>query len=191
MTQALTPQMKRSWLIATLRDPTLWPTGFQWYYGSCNTCAMGLLRKMLRAEDPRWSYTDWTVHQLGMEVEDVRSVFCPTGGQMVRNTYGTSNPVEISPLMVAAELEKVHHKMEKEDELRDIGQGSTEGGSGTKSQTTGHRGGDSGEDRIHSGAGDRGTRHLNDYRTRSTEYLHSGPQERLYSGWDLCASLTR
>lgn len=29
--------------IALLRDRSLWPKGFVWDYGSCRTCAMGLL----------------------------------------------------------------------------------------------------------------------------------------------------
>jgi hypothetical protein len=29
-----------------LRHSELWPAGFEWYYGSCHTCAMGLARRL-------------------------------------------------------------------------------------------------------------------------------------------------
>ena len=46
MSTVLTPAMKRSVLIAALRDPTLRPEHFSWYYGSRCSCAIGLSVRM-------------------------------------------------------------------------------------------------------------------------------------------------
>lgn len=47
MSTELTPAMRRSALIALLRDPSMWPEGFIWSYTSCTTCAIGLLSQTL------------------------------------------------------------------------------------------------------------------------------------------------
>lgn len=100
MTTAITPAMRRSILIATLRDKTLWPKGFEWNYTRRETCAVGLAERLFGTEDMfiswRQPYTPF-----GLSGEQAFDVFIGVG--LYQHL--------VTPEMVADRLEEMHRSL--------------------------------------------------------------------------------
>lgn len=105
MTTEMTPAMRRSVLIATLRDKTLWPKGFEWNYASRSTCAIGLTEKL-------WPNIHIRIHwftpcpEFGLSDGEVNQVF---GGLYYTPPFMRDTPV--TPEMVADRLEAIHRSL--------------------------------------------------------------------------------
>lgn len=100
MTTEMTPAMRRSILIATLRDRTLWPKGFEWNYAHRYSCAMGLAERLWK-EIKLSIYWCMPCPALGLSDEQVNHVF---GGRYEAAT-------SVTPEMVADRLEEMHRSL--------------------------------------------------------------------------------
>lgn len=124
MSVEMTPEMRRSFLIAALRDEALWPKGFEWYFGNCRFCGMGLLNRLCNLGLPVTlkesllhgeGIADWvgeTAKVLGLGHEDTRMIFDP--GPDCIAVYGTDMAIAIGPKAVADRLEKLHQLLKEE-----------------------------------------------------------------------------
>lgn len=100
MTTELTPAMRRSILIATLRDKTLWPDGFEWNYARHDTCAIGLSERLFQREfKVRWRNP---CHELGLSADQNTYLF---------NGWGFQGQASVTPEMVADRLEEMHRSL--------------------------------------------------------------------------------
>lgn len=126
MSTELTPAMRRSILIAALRDPTTWPPNFKWQFSICNSCAMGLLMTILKIDmpEPHGYGTDTFMHRtaelLGLDIYDTSEVFgqpawCP---KIISYAPHKHNRDEVSraydavtPALVADRLEAVNQRI--------------------------------------------------------------------------------
>lgn len=96
MSTEITPVMRRSVLIATLRDKTLWPEGFEWNYVRRCQCAIGLSAKLFGREfDISWGKP---CPEFGLSGDQVDDLF---------NGWGMRQDM-VTPTMVANRLEKMH-----------------------------------------------------------------------------------
>ena len=116
MTQTLTPSMRRSVLIAALRDPGIWPRDFKWHFGSCTSCAMGLLAALTRDENAPIFYVtavDWAADRLGLPRLAANDLFNPLQ-EASRNRFGYqfTHLSQITPDMVADRLQAIHRELE-------------------------------------------------------------------------------
>ena len=87
-------------LIYALRHREVWPEGFEWDFGRCTNCAMGLTWKLWEGIKTPLLYTVAT--NIGLPHEFSREVFFG-----YNNAYGTDDNREITPEMVADELERL------------------------------------------------------------------------------------
>lgn len=199
MSKMLSPENMRSFFISALRDQSQWPQDFKWYFGSCRTCAMGLLDALLKRKRDHlaaWaSFTqaEDTAKTLGMPLREAYRIFLPISSKMCIETYGTSEPMAISPEMVAAEIEKFHQQQQEtqKNEHGRSGRSGSEGGGSPEGNSTGPRERDSGEDRIHSWTGSNSTWDFVYVSPGGDEPLHTGIEERVYCGWDFGPSEPR
>lgn len=99
MTTELTPTMRRSILIATLRDKTLWPKDFVWNYAHRCTCAIGLAERVF-GQRLHVSYS-MPCSELGLEPGQSMNLF--------NNGYGHQG--NVTPEMVADRLEEMHRSL--------------------------------------------------------------------------------
>jgi hypothetical protein len=106
----LTAEMKRSALIAALRDKSLWPTDFLWDFWDCMTCAMGLATQMLGVQKAR---TDHMAQALGITADDAIHLFCPMRYTDWRNKFNYPAGVPVTPEMVADRLAELHERMKE------------------------------------------------------------------------------
>lgn len=111
MSKPITPAMRRSVLISVLRDESLWSEGFEWYFDSCQSCAMGLLDvifglglkdKLQGQHSILKDYLEVTGHTLDLDWETARKVFGSP------DAYEDEDTTCITPKMVADMLEKEH-----------------------------------------------------------------------------------
>lgn len=94
-------------LAVVLRDRSIWPKGFEWDYGECVSCAMGLVYQLktgsrLPLRDRAGIHAESMTRRLvddaaAMSASDFDAIFC---GLMVK--HHTS---DIPPETVAAEIE--------------------------------------------------------------------------------------
>jgi hypothetical protein len=102
--QTLTPAMRRSALIALLRDRSMWPPDFRWSFRDCRTCAIGMLREAMPGM--KWDIVkDQDVNmarELGISRSAAYDIFIAHHGMESR---------EITPEMVADRLEHLHREM--------------------------------------------------------------------------------
>lgn len=103
MTTEMTPAMRRSILIATLRDKTLWPKHFEWNYHLRCSCAMGLAERLWKEIKP-FFWWGTPCPELGLSDEQVNHVF---GGRYEAATGQAS----VTPEMVADRLEEMHRSL--------------------------------------------------------------------------------
>lgn len=101
MSTEMTPAMRRSVLIATLRDKSMWPEGFVWDYRGRCTCAIGLLEKQLGRD---FYVSSWGgFWEIGLSGAQAMDVFF--NGQL----GGGSG---VTPEMVADRLEGMHNAIQ-------------------------------------------------------------------------------
>lgn len=116
MSTEITPSMRRSVLIAALRDPTTWPDKFKWFYGSCHSCAIGLLCGLrLVNADPADENTAISEcersaisEHLGLSPEQAKKLFWRCGADL----ESSFPPHGVTANMVADELEAMHRELE-------------------------------------------------------------------------------
>lgn len=98
MSKELSPAMYRSALIAVLRDPTLWPEGFEWDFMQCSNCALGLADELfnLSIRDCRYDGA------LGLSEDQASLVFV---GHEAHYSY------PVTPEQVADRLEILHNQL--------------------------------------------------------------------------------
>src|SRR5262245_54349635 len=101
MSRELTPSMRRSILIAVLRDNSLWPDGFEFDYEDCQHCASGLYRALYA---PGTSSFYEVGRQLGLSHDQTVDVF--NGCEMRMHSLTVSG--RVTPEMVANRLEQIH-----------------------------------------------------------------------------------
>lgn len=104
MSRDLTPSMRRSALIAALRDPTTWPEGFAWDFSNCRRCGIGLFIKMLDP-GPYSQITAWDRVEYGLGL--TQSQACTVFGR----AYQIADS-QVTPAMVADRLEQIHRELE-------------------------------------------------------------------------------
>lgn len=102
MTTEMTPAMRRSVLIATLRDRTLWPKDFEWNYAHRCSCAIGLTEKLWPKINIR-IYWFTPCPELGLSDGQVNQVF----GLL----YYPFTRAPVTPEMVADRLEEIHRSL--------------------------------------------------------------------------------
>jgi hypothetical protein len=93
--------MRRSVLIAALRDPEMWPEDFYWNFQVCTTCGAGLAKRLGLAQQEGMS-EGWLPpvrDALGLTQEQALEVF-------VRDAFKVGS--HITPNIVADRLEKIH-----------------------------------------------------------------------------------
>jgi hypothetical protein len=105
MSRDLTPSMRRSVLIAALRDPKLWPDGFEWEYGCHGTCAIGLAAKMFGCAMDRESSAALS-EAIGVDHLRGHRLFIEG-----LTTFGTMN---VRPEWIADRLEAIHRELESQ-----------------------------------------------------------------------------
>jgi hypothetical protein len=105
VSQTLTPSMRRSVLIAALRDPTTWPPGFAWNFWKCSQCAIGLYCQSFEHRTTNWATEEMQriAQTLGMTQEAADHVF--------GYAYDVG-PELVTPAMVADHLEAIHRELE-------------------------------------------------------------------------------
>ena len=62
-----------AFLSKVLRDPSLWPKGFEWNYFHHKTCALGLVFRLWPETEPLTYYE--IGHSMGLSHDDARDVF--------------------------------------------------------------------------------------------------------------------
>lgn len=104
MSTELTPAMRRSALIAALRDEGLWPEGFAWNFANCATCGIGLLVKIMDHRQADNTDREWenVARKLGLTDRQALDIFG-------RNYDVLDN--EVTPAMVAQRLENWHKQL--------------------------------------------------------------------------------
>jgi hypothetical protein len=110
MSTELTPSMRRSVLIAALRDEQLWPKGFRWNYDFCKTCAAGLAERIGLCVGEDEASINWAVpvtKALGLRPDQ--------GARVFYSTHGVLRLSEVTPAMVADRLETIHRELESAD----------------------------------------------------------------------------
>ena len=80
-----------------LRHSELWPDGFKWFYGDCDTCAMGLAHK-LWSDEIKVPSTDHVIVPLG--IDEI------TAFHLFLDGYDCGNIYAISPEMVADRIDQ-------------------------------------------------------------------------------------
>lgn len=126
MTTTITPAMRRSILIATLRDKTLWPEGFKWDFSNCDHCAMGMLLSQTN-QDHRIVYAPVTYQAktgelLGLNTRQVKDIFStpvnaatPELSEAYHITTWEAHRhktwTDVTPAMVADRLEEMHRSL--------------------------------------------------------------------------------
>lgn len=104
MSRELTPSMRRSVLIAALRDPTTWPEGFEWAFARCRTCGLGLFAEMLDTQ-PYDEVRIWSRVERGLGLTERQAVI------VFGRTYEQPDS-SVTPAMVADRLEATHRELE-------------------------------------------------------------------------------
>lgn len=84
-----------------LRRPEMWPTGFAWYFGSCDTCAMGLAASLWGWAHPN---TWGAAQRLDILHSDAIDIFGDVS--MGAIGYGPVTHSEITPEMVADRIDQ-------------------------------------------------------------------------------------
>ena len=84
-------------LAEILRTPAKWPEGFQWDYGTHETCAIGLTAKLVN--QPIGSSRDFA-NRLGLPASVGREIGC-----YARDYYGLPDWASVSPEQIAELLE--------------------------------------------------------------------------------------
>lgn len=107
MSTQLTPAMRRSALIAALRDPNLRPDGFEWDFTDCRSCAVGMFQRLMPAvQRTNDEATDtFMARALGMSEADAHSTFVSAWP-----AYRCSH-TSVTPSMVADRLERLHKEL--------------------------------------------------------------------------------
>jgi hypothetical protein len=104
MSKELTPAMRRSVLIAALRDEEMWPDGFVWEYNNCDRCASGMYQKLYAPGiHSYYSVGD----DLGLNETQARHVFNGRWLPVCRSA--------VTPAMVADRLESIHRELSQKD----------------------------------------------------------------------------
>lgn len=105
---------RRLKLIAALRDPTTWPKGFEWDFGNCGCCGMGLARS-LRIIRCDLAIPEHVACPLGLTEQQSFAIFQPWNLKAgpVRNPLGyrAETYADVTAAMVADRLEAVHRSL--------------------------------------------------------------------------------
>lgn len=99
------------WLADVLRHPEKWPPGFVWDYSRCDTCAFGMVGRLLGLE--KLPSTRLLSAILGIPLKDTQRIFTELmyeypGGEKV-GPLDTREPV--TPEEVAEELESLANRL--------------------------------------------------------------------------------
>lgn len=98
----------REAFVALLRDPKQWPATFEWDYGACSSCAIGLLagtllpgaESLTLALKLRWCEPNSLFDFLGLDYETAWPIFIDAHKEL-----GRRNRIEVSAADVANLLE--------------------------------------------------------------------------------------
>lgn len=117
MSKELTPAMRRSVLIAALRDEKLWPSEFKWAFNHCDHCAMGLYFGMMNVPAPSGgthAHKEAIGEVLGLSDRQVTEVFdTPAYAPTNELWFDTVDEayLAVTPAMVADRLEAIHREI--------------------------------------------------------------------------------
>lgn len=105
--------MRRSVLIAALRDKSLWPPNFYWQFSNCSSCAMGLLMRMhgKSVDGGTDAFVDVTAEMLGIDAIDAKGIFCRPAWDApdyAKSPEKQAAYAAVTPELVAARLEHIH-----------------------------------------------------------------------------------
>jgi hypothetical protein len=93
-------------LAFALREPSLWPPGFEWNFHDCDRCALGLARAMWAGSIVKGNPIDqaaWAGQVFGITFSQAADIFLSTGISSLSESYGKN----ITPDDVAARIDRV------------------------------------------------------------------------------------